>query len=104
MAEVWEVWKLDGYEKTTDVEVRARLQEFVSDLRAATGAQIKVMSGWYGEDNAYVIIVQHASHEDFGKVAAKLYADKNWEAQTAERQKNPKMQWKSGGTWVGEDL
>ena len=104
MADVWEVWKLDAYENISDADARTRLKEFVHDLRAASGAQIKVMSGWYGEDNAYVILVQHASHEDFGKVAAKMHADKNWEAQTAERQKNPKIMFKSGGTWVGEDI
>jgi hypothetical protein len=104
MAQVWEVWKCDAYEKTTDADARTRLKEFVGDLRVATGAQVKVMSGWYGEDNAYVILVQHGSFEDFGKSAAKIFADKNWEAQSAERQKNPKIQWKSGGTWVEEEI
>ncbi len=104
MAQVWEVWKCDAYEKTTDADARTRLKEFVKDLRVATGAQVKVMSGWYGEDNAYVILVQHNSFEDFGKSAAKIFADKNWEAQSAERQKNPKIQWKSGGTWVEEEI
>ena len=80
MPQVWEVWKLDAYEKTTDADARARLKEFVKDLRAASGAEVKVMSGWYGEDNAYVILVQHESHEAFGKAAAKVFSDKNREA------------------------
>jgi hypothetical protein len=104
MAQVWEVWKCDAYEKITDADARARLKEFAKDLREATGAKVKVMSGWYGEDNAYVILVKHESHEAFGKSAAKLFADKNWEAQNADRQKNPKIMFKSGGTWVEEDF
>ena len=104
MAKVWEVWKLDAYEKTSDKEARSRLEEFVKDLKTATGAQVKVMSGWYGEDNAYIILVKHDSHEAFGKSAAKIFSDKNWEAQSAERQKNPKIMFKSGGIWVEEDM
>jgi hypothetical protein len=49
------------------------------------------------------LLVQHASHEAFGVSAAKIFADKNWESQNAERQKNPKIMWKSGGIWVEED-
>ena len=49
-------------------------------------------------------VMEHESFEDFGKSAAKIFADKNWEAQSAERQKNPKIQWKSGGTWVEEEI
>ena len=104
MAKVWEVWKLDAYEKTADIEARTRLEEFVRDLRVATGAEVKVMSGWYGEDNAFIILVKHDSHEAFGKSAAKIFSDKNWEAQNAERQKSPKIMFKSGGIWVEEDI
>ena len=103
MPQVWEVWKADAYEKTTDTDARARVKEFVKDLRVATGANVKVMSGWYGEDNSFILWVQHASHEAFGVSAAKIFADKNWESQNAERQKNPKIMWKSGGIWVEED-
>ena len=104
MPKVWEVWKLDAYEKTVDTEARGRLNEFVKDLRAATGAEVKVMSGWYGEDNAFIILVKHDSHEAFGASAAKIFSDKNWEAQNAERQKSPKIMFKSGGIWVEEDI
>ncbi|MEI7697807.1 MAG: hypothetical protein WCJ16_06670 [Actinomycetes bacterium] len=104
MAKVWEIWKADAYEKTTDADARARLTELVKDVRAASGAEVKVMSGWYGEDNAYIVMVQHDSHEAFGKTAGKVFADKTLEARSAERQKNPKIQWKSGGIWVEEDI
>jgi hypothetical protein len=104
MPQVWEVWKVDAYEKTTDADARARLKEFVSDLRDATGAKVKVMAGWYGEENSYVILVKHESHEAFGKAAAKVFADKKWEAQNADRQKNPKIMFKSGGVWVEEEI
>jgi hypothetical protein len=104
MPQVWEVWKLDAYEKTTDADARVRIKEFVTDLRAATGAEVKVMSGWYGEESSYIFLVQHEDHEAFGKSAAKIFSDKKWEAQNAERQKNPKIMFKSGGTWVEEDF
>lgn len=72
MAQVWEVWKCDAYEKTTDADARTRLKDFVKDLRVATGAEVKVMSGWYGEDNSFVILVQHGSFEDFANQLRKF--------------------------------
>ena len=50
MARVWEIWKCEQYEKTTDAEVRQRITELKKDLVAAGAPKVQIVSGWYGED------------------------------------------------------
>ena len=105
MARVWEIWKCEQYEKTTDAEVRQRITELKKDLVAAGAPKVQIVSGWYGEDmGKYIFIVEHADAGAFGNTSAKIFADKNYEAQNNARQKNPKIMWVSGGLWVEEDL
>ena len=104
MAKVWEIWKLDGYEKTPDSEVRARVKEIQADFAAASGAEIRVMSGWYGEENQYILLVEHKDHEAFGIASGKVFSDEKLKASQDARQKNPKVMFKSGGIWVEENL
>ena len=104
MAKVGEIWKLDGYEKTPDVEVRARIKELKADFERASGTEVRVMSGWYGEENQYIMVIEHASHEAFGAASAKAFADEPMKENQAKRQQNPKVMFKSGGTWVEENL
>ena len=104
MAKVWEIWKLDGYEMTPDVEVRARLKELRDDFARASGTEVRVMSGWYGEENQYIMLVEHASHEAFGAASSKAFHDQTMKDNQEARQKNPKVMFKSGGIWVEETL
>jgi hypothetical protein len=104
MAKVWEVWKIDAFEMTPDVEVRARIKELRDDFAAASGVEVRVMSGWYGEENQYVMLLEHSSHEAFGASAGKVFMDANLKKQQEARQKNPKVMFKSGGIWVEETL
>ena len=105
MPQVWEVWNLSPAENVTNGDARARLEQNIKNFRASSGAEIKVMSGGYGDyAGSFIVMIKHGGFEDFAKSAAKVNSDEKLKAQNEETLKNPKLKWVRAGLLIEEDI